>query len=222
MQMPLEIRGLQREIVAIGPDCVGIVLCLFVQVPQIITYLQFGRAHGEDLVQLLDGLGVLLLLPIDKSHSKLGIEIRRILGQYLLQLPQCFVILLRRHLQTNKMVPDVPIFRIHSLQVAAIDLDRLLTILRGFIHRPQGYIGGFKRRIQCDRLLEVRCRLVEISGFDADATQIVVPDCRVRTDLDPGTNRVFGFDILFLICQQQPFGKKMFATLRFLLDRTIE
>jgi hypothetical protein len=66
---------------------------------------------------LIDGLGIFLLFPVQERQSKLGIEVRRVLRQQIIQFLSGALKILRRHIEPNQLVPDIPVSRVHTLEI---------------------------------------------------------------------------------------------------------
>lgn len=88
MQMPFEIGGLQLHVKCVSLDSFLRVLGFLIKKPQIVSDFELCRASLQNLDQLVDGLGIVLLFPIQERQPELGIEVRRILRQ---QFPNSFL-----------------------------------------------------------------------------------------------------------------------------------
>ena len=111
--------------------------------------------------------------------------------------------------------------RVHELEIPAVDRPGLPPVLLGLVHRGQGDVRRFKRRVGRDRPLEVRDRPVRLIQFDSDAPQVVVPDRRVFCLLDPPFELTRRFLQTSQIDQQDALGEVRFAALGVLSDGAI-
>ena len=117
MQMPFEIGRLKLHVKRVRLDGFLRVLGLLVKKSKVISDFELRRTCPENLGQLIDGLGIFLLFPVQKRHSKLGVEVRRVLRQQIIQFLPGALIILRSHIEANQLVPDVPVSRVHTLEI---------------------------------------------------------------------------------------------------------